>query len=565
MTSFDGRYVIAYNGEVYNFRELKALLPVDIVWRGDSDTEVVVNSIAVWGMAAFERFEGMFAIALYDRKKQALTLARDSFGIKPLYYHQDVRRLVFSSEIKPLLLDPSTPRRPNLTALRQTVVLGYALDPYTAFEEVLRVMPGSFITFHEDGRQVAKTYWTVDRLLEPTDESLLDVIDESVDAHLIADAPTGIFLSGGMDSSLLLSRAARFAPPHNFVAYNVGVDTAGTRATPLEIERFGAERAAAYYRVPLARIDANDATIPSFASLVASVEEPIANPANSLIDRVAAAARERGTKVLLAGHGGDETFAGYRRHIVARYLATLRLSPVAAALRAVAAAVHQPLLARVSAASNGGSPAGMISLVAPGWGLVQREVASQDWLGVREQREALAPLEDMLRAWRDLSPLKQMMLLDLRTYLAAQNLINMDKVSMRHSVEVRVPFLYRPLARIGISTPDGLLVRGRRGKLPLRNAAREVLPSVLQSFPKMGFGPELGRILRTPEMKDVLLGSEIAKRGMFNRRSVETLWREATSLDGATPPGIELYSIAVVEQWFREFMSGATHVGQRSH
>jgi asparagine synthase (glutamine-hydrolysing) len=186
-------------------------------------------------------------------------------------------------------------------------------------------------------------------------------------------------------------------------------------------------------------------------------------------------------------------------------------------------------------------------------------VVSENWFNIDDLHGAVAPVEDMLRPWRHLSSLKQMMLLDLQTYLTAQNLVNMDKVSMRHSVEVRVPFLYRPLAQIGLSTPDASLVRWSRGKMPLRNLAKRVLPGALQRNPKMGFGALLGRTLRSPEMKDLLLGDSLRRRGMFNPTQVQSLWRAATATDDASAAGVELYAVAVVEQWFREFMHAAPH------
>jgi asparagine synthase (glutamine-hydrolysing) len=553
MSTPDGSHTLVYNGELYNTPALKDALRSRWRFRGHSDTEVLLYSIADHGAACFRRLEGMFAFALYEAAAERLWLVRDPFGVKPLYYHRDRNRLVFSSEIRPLLLDPDTPRRPNHAALRQHALFGYAPDPETAFAEILRLPPASAMRVEANGNVVVEPYWCIEELWPQEPGNLLSILEDSVRRQATADVPTGLFLSGGLDSSLLLAELARakVLSPH-FRAYNVGLDPSdGVASSAGCIERAAAVKSSAQYGVELVRIHPSTGGVISLEEILESVEEPICNPSNTLIDLICRRARENGTTVLLSGHGGDEIFAGYRRHVWARHLGALRACGTGLAWLMERS---QSTLTRRMAASLKPNAAmhPLVSIAAMGWDLITESVVTADWFPITEMPVAAGPLEMLLARWRDQSLLKQMMLLDLHTYLPAQNLINMDKSSMRRSVEVRVPFLDRATAAVGLNASDTQLVGGRRNKLLIRGAAKRLLPPALFKAPKLGFGPPEVGLVRGQEAQELLLSRRTRERGLFDQAAIGT--RLAALRPNAEHLALQLYGLATIEQWFRLFM-----------
>ena len=548
-------HVLTYNGELYNAPELRTGLRRGWRFRGHSDTEVLLYSLVDRGPACLPHLEGIFAFALYDTAACRLWLVRDPFGIKPLYYHLDRNRLVFSSEIRPLFLDPDTPRVPNHDALRQHVLFGYAPDPATAFAGIRRLPPAHLMRLEADGRATVEPYWRLESLLGAPPGDLLDRLGDSVRRQSVADVPTGMFLSGGLDSSLLLAELARTGTlTPGFRAYNVGLeedDSVVSRAG--RFERSAAVESSRQYGVDLVRIHPQGGEIATLAEILESVEEPICNPSNSLIDLICRRARERGTTVLLSGHGGDEVFGGYRRHVWARHLATLHRWGGAPLAWVMARGSRSTLTRRMAASlRSNGELHPLVSIAAMGWDLVTEGAVSQDWFPAGSIARAAAPLEELLARWRGQSFLKQMMLLDLHTYLTAQNLINMDKSSMRRSVEVRVPFLDRAVVAVGLNTPDRVLVHGLRGKGPVRALAGRLLPPRLAATPKLGFGPPQAQLVAREEYRELLLGRRTRERGLVDPAAVERLRSRLTP--ESENLAVQLYGLAAIEQWFRLFI-----------
>lgn len=555
MHTADGGRVLIFNGEIYNFPTLRRELEGHYSFRGHSDTEVLLYAFARWGADSLTKLVGQFAFALFERGSRALWLARDAFGIKPLYYHCNENRIVFSSEIKPLFLDPETPREPDHDALRQHLLLGYAVDPQTAFKGIFRLPPGHCMRIGPDGARAVRKFWSVEQCFDHPAGDLLSTLRESSALHSISDAPEGILLSGGLDSSMLLSCFSRLDPqPPGFKAYNVGLEPDDPMDAPSnKLERSTAVRTCAHFDVPLVKIDARAPETVSLADIAYSVEEPICNPSNAMIDLICARARADGIKVLISGHGGDEIFAGYRRHVWARYMPPLRRGGLAFLGGLAARCTNDPIIRRMAASLHRANPVSpLVSVAASGWDLVTRHAISPSWFAAPAIPATVQPLMDMLERWKSMSFLKQMMLLDIHTYLTAQNLINMDKSSMRRSVEVRVPFLYRPLLSIGLQTPDSRLVRGLRNKVPIRRVARETLPRFLLHVPKIGFGPPYVPIVTSEAGRDLLLGSRTAARGMFDPAAIRKMF-------GMLKPksdnlAMQLYTVMMIEQWFRLFI-----------
>ncbi len=554
MATWGDTHVLTYNGELYNTASLRDRLRVYTSLRGHSDSEVLLNSLAERGVHAFAQLDGIFAFAWFDRATQRVWLVRDPFGVKPLYVHRNDRRVVFASEIRALLQDPETPRMPNYAALQRHVLFGYSPDPETAFSGIQRVPPAHAMRIEPDGRCITAAYWSVDALPCTDEAELWPTLQNAARSQLVSDVPAGIFLSGGLDSSLLLGAVATGGEvPIEFRAYNVGVDDSQRAAHPAgAMERDAAIATSAHYGVELVRLDpVRDAAAP-LSEILASIEEPIANPSNALIDLVAARAKAHGTTVLLSGHGGDEVFGGYRRHVWARYLGALRRSGGGGLAWVLERAKPDSLGARMAASLRRDELHPLVSIAAMGWDLLGDGTISPSFFDKRSVPSAAAPLEMLLARWKGRSYLKQMMLLDLHTYLSAQNLINMDKASMRRSVEVRVPMLSPNVVAVGLRADDRHLVSARRTKVLMRALAAQHLPPSLLTAPKLGFGPTQVALVRSDEVRELLLGWRTLQRGLVDVRRVEARLRALRV--GDENAAMQLYSLAAIEQWFRLFM-----------
>jgi asparagine synthase (glutamine-hydrolysing) len=554
MQTSDGSYALIYNGELYNTAELKRALRRPWPFRGRSDTEVLLYTFCDHGPSCLPRLDGIYAFAIYEAAAERLWLVRDPFGVKPLYYHHDRNRLIFSSEIRPLLLDPSAPVRPNHSALRRHVLFGYTPDPETAFADILRLPPATAMRIEANGRASVEPYWSVEELSARHSGDLETTLADSVRRQSVSDVPTGLFLSGGLDSSLLLAELARTKSiSADFRAYNVGLDSdEAPSGADGRIERAAAIQSSALYGVELVRIHPSPPSTSSLPDVLASIEEPICNPSNFLIDVICHQARDHGTPVLFSGHGGDEIFGGYRRHVWARHLPRLRAC--GSGLAWFLERGSDGMLARRMAASLRRNAAlhPLVSVAAIGWDLIEDGTLSPEFFPVDGIPAAAAPFERLLARWRGQSLLKQLMLLDLHTYLPAQNLINMDKASMRRSVEVRVPFLDRALVAIGLNAPDRELVTGFRNKVLIRKAAKHLLPASLFKAPKLGFGPPEVELMRGPEAQELLRDRRTRERGLFDQQTISLKLARLTS--DAHNLALQLYGLAVIEQWFRLFI-----------
>ncbi|MFN8582189.1 MAG: asparagine synthase (glutamine-hydrolyzing) [Gemmatimonadaceae bacterium] len=405
MTSPDGRVTLVYNGELYNTSSLRSALAVS-QWRGHSDTEVLLNTFCEHGPASFELLEGMFAFAVYDAVHGELWLVRDPFGIKPLYYHANERRLVFASEVRPLLLDPETPRAPNMTALRQHLLLGYAADPLTAFDGIQRLPAAHALCVQPNGTVRAHRYWDERQLFDLTVLPAYEGLCQSVERQSVSDVPMGLFLSSGLDSSLIASALATTGRSAAFAAFNVRLDPDEGRATDAgRVERRVAEATASRFAMPFVKVRSDVDAIPSIQAMIETVEEPIANPSNALIDRVCEVARAQGTKVLLTGHGGDEVFAGYRRHVWARYAPIAGRAHLGPLLRMVAAVSDRSSIRRMAdSLQSGAALHPLVSVSSVGWTLVMQGEVCPTWFPPGMVHGTVGPLLELLGRWREHTP-----------------------------------------------------------------------------------------------------------------------------------------------------------------
>lgn len=545
MLTNDQRGVMIFNGEVYNFQDLRRKLSARN-YNSTTDTEVVLNAIQEQGIKAFNLMEGMFSLAYYNRVSEDLIIARDHFGIKPLYYTVNESRIAFASEIRPLLLEPGVSAHPDNEALKEYFLLGYSIDPKTCYQDIKRLPPGHYLKISRKGLEVVK-YWEVSSLIDhqKNEEDWYEELCASMRLHSISDVPIGLLLSGGMDSTLML----KILKENNlidlrFSSYNAGL--AGSGQGKVYWEREVAEQSSRYYGTPLTRISSDPASFMSFEAMIRIIEEPISNPSNYLIDKICEHANSNGHKVLFSGHGGDEIFGGYRRHLVARYLPVLRgLLPL---LKLWENFNYSSLIFRVNQALDGTYKNEIFPLVAIGLDLVKKMELTKGWITNEDLHRISSDLEPHTPPGMKLSPLKRQMISEYSTYLSCQNLINMDKISMHHSIEVRVPFLYRPLVAIGLNTPDSRLIKGKKTKAIYRERGSELLPDFVTNKPKSGFGPSLRDLIQTEEIKDLIYSKNFAERGQFETNSIKKHFYER---DISVNDALQLMNIATVEQWLQ--------------
>ncbi len=547
MLTNDKKSIIIYNGEVYNSNEIKKELSQK-EYRSSTDTEVVLNALHENGIDALPNLEGMFAFGFYDIDKDQMIVARDPFGIKPLYYTFNEERLVFSSEIKPLLLEPDVSKEVDEESLKEYFLLGYSIDPNTCYKQIKRLPPGHYLQINKSGFQV-KSYFKVSELITKNinEKDWYETFLDSIKSQSISDVPFGLLLSGGLDSTLMLKALKdKGLIESDFSSYNAGLDGSGNAKTFWE--RQVAVQSSEYYGTKLTKVSSNPNTFRSFSDMVRIIEEPISNPSNYLIDKICYEAKNNGHKVLLSGHGGDEIFAGYRRHLVARYLPLLKNIGAAMPLKLYGSIKHNTLYYRISEAIKAKGNHNLFPLVAVGMDLVQKLKLTEGWIDESDLERISNKLSSYTLGMDQSSLLKKQMVLEFKTYLPSQNLINIDKISMHHSIETRVPFLYKPLVAAGLNMPDSSLISGSKTKAIFRKKGTELLPNFVTNKPKSGFGPSLKDLILTEEIKDIVYSTSFDNGGRFKSEGVK---KQFYDRDVSVNEALQLMNIVTVEQWIQ--------------
>jgi len=519
-----GSQTLVYNGEIYNFRQLRRELPG--AFESDSDTEVLLRLHSEMGPACLERLQGMFAFAVWDEHRRTLFMARDRLGIKPLYYRQlETGGLAFASEIAPLLELGRPPI--DQTALRDFFTYKYIPTPKSIYQGIYKLPPAHHLTWSPDrdstGPRIARYWWpeSTESLRDPVEglERLEVMLDEVVRSHTLADVPYGVFLSGGIDSSTLV---ANLDQPHTFtLSFDVRSHDEADAA------RAVAEHCAAQHRQePAAGLDL-EAAVEAVPSIY---QEPFADHGAWPVFMIARAARRHVT-VALAGEGGDELFAGYHWYDKwPRFEST----------------PFNRLLSRW-----------VPPLSATGRSLERRAAQGLErysmFLGLftpRQRRALLVPelvdgeyddLWHFRRFWRqDLPPLKRLQWADLHTYLADDMLTKLDRASMAVSLEARPPLVDHRLVELALSLDSTLLRNERHGKLLLRRHLEPRVPRETLTRRKIGFSMPVRRwAKRRPEMLREAV-DRLAGHGILRRRRVSGLNNEQT------------WSLLILDRWLEQ-------------
>ncbi len=578
MTDASGSAVIVFNGEIYNFRELRARLEAEgYGFRGHSDTEVLLVLHRARGEAMLSLLNGIFAFAIYDQAEHKLFLACDTMGVKPLYFNEGRDGFVFASELKALVACGGVAGSLDVSALFR--YLGFLWSPggATPFRGINRLGPGEALRV-TDGRIVRRWRWTRSSWAEvPLALNAAEAIHRvqegvrtAVHRQMVADVPVGAFLSGGLDSSAVVAMAREMSPDIDCFT----IDTGSVRDAGVTDDLPYARQVAKQFGVKLHEIQVDSSRMATdLERMVFQLDEPLADPAPLNVLYISQLARQHRVKVLLSGAGGDDLFTGYRRHralMLERYWAwmpgaarqglrniTARLGQGGALGRRLAKAFAHadlPPDQRVVCYFLWADPARVLGLFEPEH---RAALANEDMV---------APLEDYLGTLPPgLPPLQSMLALEQRFFLADHNLLYTDKMSMAAGVEVRVPFLDNDLVRLANALLPGLKQRGAEGKWVLKKAMEPYLPHVVIYRPKTGFGAPLRHWLRHELREwvgDILSADTLRRRGLFDPKAVAAL--VADDQAGRVDAAYTILALVCIEIWCREFMDKVRAKGTAS-
>src|ERR687893_1976914 len=566
MTNEDGSVVVVFNGELYNFPSLHD----EVVAKGHrfktrGDTEALVHLYEEYGEGMVSRLRGMFGLAIWDRKRRRLLLARDHFGQKPLFYTESAGRLTFASEIKALLADDPSLAELSPRALDQYLTMRFVQPPETFFSRVRALPPAHYLVWENGSARIERywdlTYgpkWTYSE--QETLERIDDLLAETVKLHLLSDVPVGAFLSGGLDSTLIASYAARTLGPE-LRTFSMGIPFGDLNELP------AAAAVAAKYGTRHFAEEVTPSVVDDLPRLVSALDEP-ADPLSICLLHLAKMTA-RHVKVVLGGDGGDELFGGYDRYAADRWLDGYRAVPEA--IRNVVASqvlrrlpdqftfksfTHKLRWVDLMARKTGGeryseslqffwfNEAHRSELYAPGF--------RDQLLGTRPD----ACLLDLYAAPNADEPMDRMMYVDAASRLPGQSLTILDRATMAYSLESRSPFLDPRFAEFMARVPTGMKIRGRRLRYMERKLGERYLPPEVLSRRKQGFASPLMYILEN-EVRALaprlLLDSELVKAGYLRGERMQQLVQE--HLSRRYDHGNRIWLLLSAEVWYRRYIS----------
>jgi asparagine synthase (glutamine-hydrolysing) len=571
MAYADGRLWITYNGELYNFRELRAELERDgFHFSSDCDTEVVLAMYARHGSAMLGRLNGIFAFAIWDSDRRELFVARDRLGVKPLYYAEHAGVFSFASEVKALLPTLSHPSlRP--TALADYMTFLWVPDPDTLFEGVYKLPPGHFGVYR-DGRLTITEYWDLtfapeERPEHEWAETVRETVGQAVRRQMVSDVPLGSFLSGGLDSSAIV--AAMTAATGRITTYTVGATDEDSGHEGGSNDVHFARQVGSLFDVDYHEQILRPNIVDLLPKTVYHLDEPVADPAAITTYLICAAARKDLT-VILSGMGGDEVFAGYPRYLAARLAAAADVLP-----RGVRAAIRRGFEGRLSLGAPGRLRGPRRNLMKLLRGIDEsphdRYLTYSSYFQAPElmrllsadRRESLAghdPFRQHRRYFERVRGehwLNQLLYVDAKTFLPCLNLTYTDKMSMAASTEVRVPLLDDEVVALGARVPPELKLRRLTRKYILKKSMEGTLPKEVIWRPKAGFGAPirawLAKDLR-PLVDDVLSPASVKARGLFDPAEVQRLLR--ANDEGTEDNALRIWELLTLELWQQTFLDG---------
>jgi len=560
MPNEDGSVQVVFNGEIYNFRRLRHELEgLGHRFETRSDTEVLSHGWEEWGEGVVDRLEGMFAFAVWDERTGTLFIARDRAGQKPVFLYRDRDRLAFASEIKSLLALPGADAALDPSAFPLYLAYGYVPQPRTFYRRVQALPPATWLRVDVDsGREEMERYWRLDFSerwrggIDSAAERLRDLMEAAVERRLIADVPLGAFLSGGMDSSVIVGLMSRVTD-HPVRTFSIGFEDA-----PLFDETSHAETVAEHFGTEHTRFRVGAQSVDLVERLVRAYDQPFGDSSAIPTHIVSGLAREHVT-VALTGDAGDELFAGYARFRGMQIAGAMPDGLVSLGGAVAGLLPHDPDFRSFSRRAKRFFHAASLS----------EHERMLRWIGffadrldemLRPELRELIPRHELTRSFRrplergrDLSTLSRTLSLNFETYLPEDLLVKIDRCSMAHGLELRSPFLDRDVMEFAAGLPDHYRIRGRTYKRILKRAFEDLLPQEILRRSKMGFGIPLPQWFRNewrPLLEERILSDDARLWRWLEREPVERMARE--HLDGRADYGHQLWALLTLEEWLEQ-------------
>ena len=557
-----GRYSLVFNGEIYNYLQLKAeMLKEHKQFRTRGDGEVLLELWAQEGVNCLGKLDGIFAFAILDNKTQELFIVRDNFGIKPLYYTSTPEGFLFSSEMKALLLDPQVDRSINMDVIGRMATFLWAPGADTVLTSVKKVLPGEMLIVYEGRVLVQKKYYSpprhngLDMNVKQAISLVREQLQHEVDSQLVSDVEVGAFLSGGLDSSLLCA-IAKEKNQHFSNVFSINVEGKGAKREGFTEDLPFAKKVAKSLNLDLHTIHAKQDTLAYLPEAIFHLDEPQADPAILNAYLIAQDAKSKGVKVLLSGAGGDDIFTGYRRHFalfLGRYLdKTPKSLRVFFANMASLMPVHSPIVRKLKK---------FLSQLA----LSENERIAElfCWLDINTLRSlipnyrTLDPRDFLIQHIQNSKSdaIEKCLELERDFFLVDHNLNYTDKMGMAHGVEIRVPFVTKGMVNLANKIPTRYKQRGRVGKWILKRAAEKWLDPKVIYRKKTGFGAPLRAWLAGPSkhLVDTFLSeATIKKRKLFDYSTVKRMIEDSRS--GRNDYSYTLFFLITLEIWMQQFI-----------
>jgi len=559
----DKSIVVITNGEIYNYKSLKKSLQNNgHKFYTNTDVEVIVHLYEKYGKGFVERIDGMFSIALWDKNNKKLILVRDRFGIKPLYYLDDgSKRLLFASEIKSIIQDSRVKREINLKGLHYYLTYGYIPAPYTIFEGIFKLLPGQLLTVNHSGEKKLEYYWNISPQLSTKTSNKKDnylsnfegIFTQVVKSHLMSDVPIGVFLSGGIDSSILVA-IMNLLGESKVKTFSIGFDDSHNNELPFA--RIVAKKFGTVHHEEVISPSAMEI----LPDLVWHFDEPFADSSAIPMYYLTKMASSH-VKVALSGDGGDELFGGYDRHRRIHFVSIYRLLPKS---------IRKNLLDKLLSSTSKKRWKRKFNIFSEG-SLYDNAHCYKRWVNIfsddiknelyTQYYKDLFQNIDVVNIMSNYqsgdfkSSMDEFFYMDLKSYLPDDLLMKADKTSMAHSLEVRVPFLDHKFVEWAVSIPNKYKVRGLTTKYLLREYLKKYLPPEITNRPKQGFSVPIDSWFKGSMFNvaaDILLSNSFNNRGYFKRQTIEKMLYDQRNNQGVYSK--EIWSLMFFEIWCQKFV-----------
>jgi asparagine synthase (glutamine-hydrolysing) len=571
MLSTDGNYVIIFNGEIYNHLEIREKYLSNFDFNSTGDTETVLQAYIKLGESCLELFNGIFAFAIYNILTSDIIIARDHFGVKPLYFYNKEELFLFGSELKSFL-----PFNIDLSlcpeAFLNYISLLWSPGDKTSFKNVKKLLPGTYLKFNinEHVNINPVFFYKVkypNQKSKKSEEQLINELElhllKAVERQMLSDVPIGFFLSGGLDSSLLVAMARKLYPDIEIKCFTIDVGDKNASTEGFADDLFYAKKVATYLNVDLNIVLADFNIVNMFDNMIWHLDEPQADAAPLNVLKIASLAREQNIKVLIGGAAGDDLFSGYRRHQalnIEKYLTILPQYFISAVQKTIKYLPSNiPGIRRIKKLINNLHKSPII-----------RQLGYFSWLSESTTKSLFSdkwkkilynydPFEYFHKIGEDLceytNDLDRMLFWELKTFLVDHNLNYTDKLAMSVAVEARVPFLDLDLVEFSLSIPTSLKMKGKETKYILKKVAERYLPHDVIYRPKTGFGAPVRKWITSdlqPMINERLSPDNIRKRGIFDPQKVWDLINEnkCNKIDAS----YSIWALLAIESWCMQFV-----------